>query len=374
MKSIILIVAFVSLQGCASFLYMGGKVDKYSGGEYEKATHFESTPPLLNTVLYKVSKTNDETKNLIWEITPLGIVAPLFGYPLTDRNIESTFKFKLSKDIEGAKVFVLGGTEENGIIRFSFPVDKRITGEHIIQIFFNHHFYSDLSVYGKATKISPDKVCITIKCNKNNLSFNADPPVMSDNGMIQIKAEEIVDTDRIKEIEEESKRADAEKHRAELEEATKTRAEAIKRAKGKKILKSLGIRYQSVKFLSAYLSNEYGIVPKKGYLYPAHFIIAIQQMDNGYLITANPRYYDSGDYSHPGVAFLYTTRRFSENSDVGKYAYYVGKYKYQTIAGFQKEISAFKLLDDIYLENRLGYPPSDIDLPERFIKQDYKNK
>ena len=81
--------------------------------------------------------------------------------------------------------------------------------------------------------------------------------------------------------------------------------------------------------------------PEKNILYSLNTIEVMQSAPGGVLIKITTIYNAN---TPSDIAFLYTNENFVDGTMLnGRYAYYVGNYKYQTVLGSEKNVYAFRL-------------------------------
>ena len=84
-----------------------------------------------------------------------------------------------------------------------------------------------------------------------------------------------------------------------------------------------------------------GTPPEKNILYSLNTTEVMQSAPGGVLVRINTI---MGPSSPSDVAFIYTNENFVDGAILnGRYAYYVGVYKYQTVLGSEKNVYAFRL-------------------------------
>ena len=177
-----------SLSGCATALFMKGKPTDYQLITWEETVPLKSATPYLNarrfTTLHDryIDAPNDIAfiGTLLMEFTPLGLSAPLFGYPdITDQDILGAIAVKLSQPVENVRVE--GGKKSGDWITFDFATNGAVSGTHNIRLYLSNG----------DREVIPSHVDFNITYDKKTCSCEADPDIVSDNGLIRIKTEDI---------------------------------------------------------------------------------------------------------------------------------------------------------------------------------------
>lgn len=229
--TIMIFLVVISLTGCATTLYVKGRpvdddgrpVDKILAmGDkrvlYEETIPIKSNTPYLSAEIVKTrlafpihSSTGigAQIEASFMELTPLGILAPLIGYPhIHEQRIVGNIAIKLSPD-ENLRVEVEGGTIKGDSIYFDLITNenininaKNINAKHTIKIIFNNDNVLKMKLQqdGKAIKIIPDQIDFNINLKNGICSSEAEPAIVSQDGLIQIKTEEVTNVQRLNEI------------------------------------------------------------------------------------------------------------------------------------------------------------------------------
>ncbi len=177
----------LSFSGCATMLYMKGKPT-----DWKLETWVETVPLKSGTQYLKANLITTRSDRYVYaandiafigalfmEFTPLGFAAPLFGYPdIIDQDIVGELAVKISRPIN--RVEVSGGTQRSDSISFDFPTNGISSGVHRVRMSL---------AQGKSTVVVPAQVDFNVFYDKKNCSCEANPPVVSDDGMIPVKVE-----------------------------------------------------------------------------------------------------------------------------------------------------------------------------------------
>jgi hypothetical protein len=165
---------------------MKGKPTDYTLVTWEKTTPLKSSTPYLLARIFttRIDRYMDAPNDiayigsLLMEFTPLGISAPLFGYPdVVDQEVIGSIAIKLSQPVEN--ITVDGGKKDHDSIAFDFPTNGRPAGTHTIHMYLSNG----------DREVTPSQIDFNINYNKKNCSCEADPSVVSDDGLIQVKTE-----------------------------------------------------------------------------------------------------------------------------------------------------------------------------------------
>jgi hypothetical protein len=170
------------LTGCASFFY--------GAGERQKVEGMQANVTFLTATAKQVRNTNNEgfLASTLFELTPLGIISPVFGYP--DKTWEYSQTVALHIDPEEA-------TEKTGTTH-EFHASPGKPEEWVLD--FNVGAKEKLKDTGRVRAYKPPKVKITVSCDKHSCSSVADPPVVGPNGALRLEARDFEDKKRLKEI------------------------------------------------------------------------------------------------------------------------------------------------------------------------------
>lgn len=225
-----IVFCFLSLMifnGCASLLYRKGKVVNETEGIYKQIIPVKSNASYLSAQMEIFRRDSvfacssdaatNNTDNQLWaallEITPFGFMAPQFGYlNIIDKKIVGRIAFKLSESVECSNVE--GGSLNDDYINFNFPLNDNI-GKHIVELVISNvdDFNEQIKRIGKAKKVIPSSIKFNLKYKAGTCSIYADPKIITPDGLIKIKIEEVSDLKRFKEIEEENKKENERKDR-----------------------------------------------------------------------------------------------------------------------------------------------------------------
>ncbi len=198
-----LIVAFypIMLGGCASTLYVYPHSDETEVESVQ--THVQYLQATRHSyMLGDGLEDSSPFMRLLLQLTPLGLIAPAFGAPTKHISYEASIhltgpEYQLTKESIRSEP---GKTET-----FSFNLNDRAQAK--------------LRETGRATFYDPDSVNISITCDKRSCTASAEPPIVKNNGTLEVKAREVEDKGRLAEIVDE---ATARRVRVEQEEAEKT--------------------------------------------------------------------------------------------------------------------------------------------------------
>ena len=131
---------------------------------------------------------------LLFESTPLGFIAPVFGYPPKRGGYGATVTLQISP-LEAAQK--TGMTHE-------FHVVPGQSEEWLLD--FDEGAREKLKETGRVTAYKPHKVKITVACDKHTCSVSADPPVIGQDGTLSLEVHKLEDKKRLKEIPDEERR------------------------------------------------------------------------------------------------------------------------------------------------------------------------
>ncbi len=351
--------ALFFLSGCASILYNHpGRVEMNSNTTpawLAEAHPYKITKPLPQQ---SPGASSADFRTVLYEMTPLGFFGPLFNYPEVIKGISGNLRLKYSKDLNPNSVTVISDpccdvsfttqTVRDGVIAFDC---KPIKGTHSFTLQFNKNNYSELKEYGSTMKIAPDHIVINIICSNKACAAEANPPVISHDGLVQIKKEKVTDIARLQEIVEEQKHKIAEQYRHNIEEIELQKKAAEFQKLGIDInctKRSLAdnLMAQSQARL-AYGDNNHELFPfTTRCLYEIGLMTPVQKLSNGYLLTPNPTMGYHYQYSMPAFVLVYTNDDWDENQSLQQYPYpvrYYGEYKYTGVNGFEQTVPAFKV-------------------------------
>ncbi|MFA5119500.1 MAG: tetratricopeptide repeat protein [Candidatus Omnitrophota bacterium] len=106
-----------------------------------------------------------------------------------------------------------------------------------------------------------------------------------------------------------------------------------------------GIEFKTTNSLFQILSPYQGSSPQNNCLYDLSGMIVLQSLKDGVLIEMDPTvYYDWAIHSKHPIVFLYTAEELVDGASLkGRWAYYVGPFKYLNTFGSQKTVYAFRI-------------------------------
>lgn len=154
---------------------------------------------------------------------------------------------------------ILSYDSKGRLLSFSSDADWASNEVSKLIIFSNDKFNKDLKEKGKAYKISPDTIRISIKCDLKQCLSVVDPPEVVKDGEIVISAVEVIDKKRLAEIRKEKERQRLAEEKAEAERRRQEqRAEAKSKRRYQEAWNSLNrsglanqIRYLWIKHYSS---------------------------------------------------------------------------------------------------------------------------
>lgn len=214
------------LSGCTTILYARGESnDDQSYNSYIEKIPMRSQQPYLvaNKVISRAFYTN-LGNFLFLELTPLGIMGPLFGYPEKKTSYEGVLLVKSKFPVAAKLEYPLRSTKPSQDI--SRVVD------------FNDDLPNALAATGRGVRYTPESVTINFRCSKNDCSVSVSPPIIQSDGSISLSSQTVVDPVRLKALEDaEALRLKAieDEERRRQKEERKRKKEVCDALKGPKI-------------------------------------------------------------------------------------------------------------------------------------------
>lgn len=196
------IVASSSLSGCATFLYHDNNTST--------TTPMKSSLPCLTA-----SETNALTGEnrllpfLLFELTPLGIISPMLGYPAKALQYSQAITLNIDPPAAATKT---GMTHE-------FHAKPGAPDEWVLD--FDQDAVQKLKETGRVIAYRPRNIRIIVACDKRSCSASADPPIVGSDGTIHLESRDIEDKKRLKEIADEKRRQIEEEQRKQREADTR---------------------------------------------------------------------------------------------------------------------------------------------------------
>lgn len=223
-RHFIAVVTFSALSvlasGCASMIYVpsdepvadttgcGGCGDPKPCKHIGPGKTINTHPPWVQVRAKKVTYDLCNEKKgllstLLFESTPLGFMAPLFGYPPTDTQYDGVVTLWIAPRDKTRKSFTVAapGLRRSSADFFKEEVSFMRGKEGRVTILFNTLGETDLRDKGQGTFFSPESVEIRISCGADRCTASAVPPIVSDDGAVDLVPRIKKDKRRLREIE-----------------------------------------------------------------------------------------------------------------------------------------------------------------------------
>jgi hypothetical protein len=198
LRSIVFMGAVFLVSGCANMLYTPATADlndsDISGCDRQAlddnlikscrrigtGSVVASEAPFFDVVRYttiadpyKLSRTPPTAAQFLFELTPLGIIAPLFNYPPRGIVYTGRVEFSISPAQAADRVAP----------KFAFRVKAGETFTKALE--FNKPSREEST--SLAVRYSPDSVAISIRCRDRGCTLTSSPSVVSSGGSIQLQ-------------------------------------------------------------------------------------------------------------------------------------------------------------------------------------------
>jgi hypothetical protein len=193
--------ASLYLSGCATILYVGAA----TGFRAEQIQRNDAGKPLIRQLkvdaqtdkAYVVATKVIEFKTgtgffaeLFFELTPLGIMGPLVGYP--QKSYRFTGTFNIHTDPPEAESRIHGA---------SFIVEGE-KGSTEVLLDFTKGVEDTLKTTGRSIEYSPESIEVTVTCADTACQVTSKPDVISSDGLVRLESREVLNQARLQEIAE----------------------------------------------------------------------------------------------------------------------------------------------------------------------------
>jgi hypothetical protein len=226
-------MALPCFTGCASMLYVRGTAEHDHPDISNKIISTQNPYKYVTLTKNKIYDTsaacrdsrlnpnpqgdcyNVTGEGWIFEFTPLGIFAPLFGYPEIHKEYDVNLELRFPDDVKVSGYIPAIKINENG------NATETIT--------FNDGFDTALKKDGEGYQAIPSTMTINIQCTPETCNINVDPAIITDDGNVQVKTQKVEDKNRLAEIAEEKAQKEREqKRQAAINKSSKCRAVVTK--------------------------------------------------------------------------------------------------------------------------------------------------
>lgn len=215
-EALLLITITSTFAGCAGTLY--NRAAAISNPVEKPAVVDRNFARITQSTAYDFSS---NWKTFIFQLTPVGIFAPLFGYPAKTVTYAGVLAIRPSSQAASTRVApnreLATGTLPEG-------------GSWNTTLNFNEGSHAELNATGRTVEFLPEKVDISMRCKNGACSITASPPIITDDGSIPLQSTEIVDRKRLEEIrvaEQKAKLAAEEARRRAVAAAKQREAAAL---------------------------------------------------------------------------------------------------------------------------------------------------